>query len=99
MKNLFTILLCFIATLALAQAGAGRISGTVTDHLNQGIDGATVSLLRAKDARLVKVALSDKKGFFEFDKIAAGEYIVSITSTGFQKKALPKMLISQDTLH
>ena len=99
MKNLFTILMCFITTLALAQAGPGRISGTVTDHLNQGIDGATVSLLRAKDARLVKVAISDKKGFFEFDRIAAGEYIVSITSTGFQKKLLPKMLISQDSLH
>jgi iron complex outermembrane recepter protein len=96
MKTLFTFFCCLITTLTLAQPGSGKVRGTVTDHLNQGVDGATVSLLRSKDARLVKVAVSDKKGFFEFEKVANGEYIITITTTGFQKKTLEKFVISQE---
>ena len=86
MKLLLSIL-CVVFTLGVtAQTKIGKISGLITDENQKPIDGATVSLLQAKDGRLVKVAISNKQGIYEFEKIADGEYIVSTTVTGFQKK-------------
>ena len=85
--KLFLSILFMVGTLAVsAQGKIGKISGVVTDESQKAIDGATVSLLRAKDAGLVKVAVTNKQGIFEFEKIADGEYIVSTTVAGFQKK-------------
>jgi hypothetical protein len=96
MKTIFTFLLCTYATLTVAQSRIGKVTGTVTDHLGHGVDGATVSLLRSKDARLVKVAITSKTGFYELEKIPEGEYIIAITSAGFEKKNTEKFSITTD---
>ena len=90
LTSLFAIL-CFIAS---AQNKIGHVSGSVTDDNQKPIEGATVSLLKSKDAALVKVAVTDKKGTYEFDKIAEGEYLLSITVAGFQKKNTPPFSIT-----
>jgi iron complex outermembrane recepter protein len=96
MKFLLSIFFCLVTALAFAQSKIGKISGTVTDSLNKGLDGATVSLLRSKDGRLVKVAVSDKDGFFEYEKIPEGDYVISVTSTGFRKKNIDKIIITTE---
>jgi iron complex outermembrane receptor protein len=92
---LFIIFVVFIGQ-SFAQTKIGKISGSVTDDKQKVIDGATVSLLRIKDAGLVKVSVTDKNGNYEFEKIADGDYIVSVTVTGFQKKGSEPFKISAD---
>ena len=43
----------------------------------------SVSLLKARDSSLVKMALSNREGQFEFEKIAAGDYLVSLSGAGY----------------
>ena len=96
MKLLFSVLLMVLTLSLTAQTKIGKISGTITDENQKPIDGATVSLLKAKGAALVKVAITNKQGVFEFEKIAEGEYIISTTVTGFQKKNSPAFTISAE---
>ena len=94
--TLFLISLLILTVNIFAQSKSGKISGVITDDKQKGIDGATVSLLRSKDAALVKVNITDKTGRFEFEKIGDGDYIVSVTVTGFQKKSSQPVSISPD---
>lgn len=86
MKNFFSFLFlfCFSAPL-FAQTRIGKISGSVLDDKQTAMEAATVSLLRNKDKALAKVGITDKAGNFEFENIAEGEYILSVTATGFTK--------------
>ena len=69
---------------AIAQNG-GKISGSVL-KAEKPAEGATVSLLRAKDSATVKLSVANKEGVFSFEKIGNGKYLVSITAVGHQKK-------------
>ncbi|MCS3796935.1 TonB-dependent receptor domain-containing protein [Niastella sp. OAS944] len=89
MKNRSTCItgiLCFLSIIATAQNKTGKISGVITDADAQAVESATASLQRAKDSALVKVAVSDKYGLFEFDNLAEGEYFVTVTAVGFNKQ-------------
>jgi len=83
-------LLSVLSILLILQAGAqtgSRIFGTVKNEAGQALPSATVSLLRAKDSTsLVKVAVSDKSGAYEFLNIREGKYIISVTSVGHRKQ-------------
>lgn len=70
-------------TGAMAQSG-GKISGTVLKN-EKPEDGATVTLLRAKDSATVKLSAANKEGVYLFENIADGKYLVSVTVVGHQK--------------
>jgi outer membrane receptor protein involved in Fe transport len=80
---LTAVLLC--NSVILAQAKNGQITGAIKDADQKAVISATVSLLNAKDSSVMKLAVSDKQGNFEFDKLADGKYLVSITSAGLAK--------------
>ncbi|MDB5209265.1 MAG: TonB-dependent receptor, partial [Sediminibacterium sp.] len=68
-----------------AQTGAaGKVSGIVSSS-QKTIESASVGLLRTKDSSVVKLAVSDKTGHFEVEKVAEGKYLVVIQSVGFAK--------------
>lgn len=69
---------------ALAQL-AGNISGTVQDQVGKPLAAVTVSLLKENDSSLVKVAITDKNGQYEFVQIPGGVYVLQFTSVGFEK--------------
>lgn len=96
MKSILTLLLVCSFTSLFAQTRTGKVSGSITDENQKAIDGATVSLLQGKDGKLVKVAVTNKTGNYEFEKIAEGEYMVSVTVTGYQKKNSEKFTISAE---
>jgi len=98
MKKIFSLLLLLLVSVVhlYAQNKSGKISGTINDDKQKALDGATVSLLRNKDAFLIKVSVTDKNGNYEFEKIAEGEYIISVTVTGFQKKGSEPFSITSD---
>jgi len=94
--KLISFLVCIaISITSIAQTKNGKISGVVTDETQKPIDGATISLLRSKDAVLVKVAVSNKQGIYEFEKIADGEYTIAVTVAGYQKKSSKPFTIDQ----
>ena len=73
----------FFLSSAIGQ-NAGNISGLIL-KAEKPVDGATVSLLRAKDSATVKLSASDKTGHFMFGKVTNGKYRVSVTTVGHQK--------------
>src|ERR1700754_2227238 len=99
MKKLFSLLaVAFIGMSSFAQSG-GKISGSIKDGGNQKIiDAASVSLLRAKDSSLVKVAVADKDGNFSFENVKEGSYLVLATSVGHTKTYSSKISITPDAL-
>ncbi|WP_205511348.1 TonB-dependent receptor [Longitalea arenae] len=88
MKNTSTWLtgiLCFLSIVVTAQNRSGKVSGVITDADAQPVESASASLQRAKDSSLVKVAVTDKYGLFEFDNILQGDYFVTVTAVGYKK--------------
>ena len=96
MKTLF---FTFVSLLSLSNfdiKAQGKISGQITDDKNKIVEFASVTLLKAKDSTLVKGALSDQNGSFEFEKIASGEYLVNISQMGYKKFYTPKFSLDSD---
>lgn len=88
MKNK-TSLLAGIAmiffSLTQAQTKTGSVSGSVTDASQVAVHAATVSLLKAKDSSLVKMAAADKAGKFTIDNVPAGKYLLQVSAVGYAK--------------
>jgi iron complex outermembrane receptor protein len=87
MKKITSILLVclLIAAGSFAQTNTGKITGTITDNTGKTLQSASVSLLKAKDSALVKLAVTGKDGTFDFENIKEGDYRLAITSVGFEK--------------
>jgi iron complex outermembrane recepter protein len=80
----FILSTTFILLLLCAFAQTGKVSGTI--HLNDNpAEGATVSLLRAKDSAVIKFSVVNKEGAYTFDNIRSGKYLVSATAVGHRK--------------
>ena len=90
MKRILTMLTVLVFTsftlTAIAQHGNGRVDGSVKDESQKAIDGATISLLRAKDSSIAKIAAANKSGNFNFDGLSDGKYLVAISGVGFRKE-------------
>src|SRR5687767_898239 len=86
MRRLFTLCLFSLAFLFThAQNKIGQISGFVQDNAKKPLQSVSVSLLKAKDSSLVKIAVTSKEGKYDFLNIAEGNYIVSVSSVGYEK--------------
>lgn len=87
MRKLFLLLvfLSVIVTDITAQNKTGKISGIVEDAGNKTLQSISVSLLLARDSSLVKLAVTGKDGKYEFENIADGNYLVSVSSVGYEK--------------
>ena len=89
MKRLITMLTALgISVFSFAQM-SGKVSGLVQDGNQKTIESATITLLKAKDSSVAKVAAADKTGKYEFENIADGKYFVSISAVGHQKGNSP----------
>ncbi|MEO7305850.1 MAG: outer membrane beta-barrel family protein [Ferruginibacter sp.] len=99
MKQFFSLLAAMsIAIGSYAQSGA-KVTGSIKDGGNQKIiDAASVSLLKAKDSSLVKVAVTDKDGNFSFENVKEGNYLVLATSIGHSKTYSPAIAITANNL-
>ncbi len=99
MRNFITIIALFVLTtlssFVYAQNKIGKVTGTAKSVDGKLLDGATIGLLRVKDNLLAKSAISDKAGEFEIDKIADGEYVVSITAVGYTKQISQPFAINE----
>lgn len=96
MKTYFYTLLILLTLSNFRTQAQGKITGQVTDNKSKIVEFATITLLQAKDSSLVKGALADANGTFEFEKIKFGSYLVAITQLGYQKFYTPKFSLSSE---
>ena len=73
MRLLFLLLLTATSTLLNAQL----VSGVAKDETGSPINGTTISLHRASDSAVVKLAVSKENGAYSFSGIKEGNYRVS----------------------
>lgn len=88
MKKFFNLLVASsIALCSQAQTNtAGKVTGSIKDGGQQKIiDAASISLLKAKDSSLIKVAITDKEGNFSIENVKDGDYLVLASSVGHSK--------------
>ena len=96
MKTLLYTILTLLSLHSLKTNAQGKINGQITDDKSKIVEFASVTLLKAKDSTLVKGALSDGSGSFEFEKISSGEYLVNISQMGYKKFYTPKFSLGSD---
>lgn len=82
MKRIFTWLL--LSALAFTYAQTGTLKGRVVDSEQLPMAGADLMVVETAD-----VAYSDNNGFFDFKKMAAGNYELEINYFGFESKKIP----------
>lgn len=86
MNKILNLLAIIILSLpAVAQTPSGNVAGKVSDETQKTISGATITLLRAKDSGVVKMAPAGKDGQFLFESIAFGKYLVAVSAVGHKK--------------
>jgi iron complex outermembrane receptor protein len=87
MRKIFTFIINFllIISFATAQTKTGRVKGVVIDGNSKTIESSTITLLRVKDSSVAKISVADKNGHFEFENVAEGKYLVSVSAVGHQK--------------
>lgn len=60
------------------------LSGVVSDSLSSPVPYVPVALVHAKDSSIVKGVMADENGKFCFDYLNKGEYLVKVSSVGYE---------------
>ncbi len=81
MRLLLTLLLT--ATTVFSQAQ--QINGLAKDESGQALNGATVSLIKANDSSIIKLAITKTNGSYSFSGIKEGNYKVLVTNVGYTR--------------
>lgn len=84
MKIVILLSACILCLTNVIAQNAGKISGSIL-KTEKPVEGATVSLLRAKDSTTVKLSASNKEGVYIFENVADGKYLVAATAVGHRK--------------
>ena len=84
MKNFILMGLMLVTTLL---SSAQEINGIIKDDNGKPLAGASITLQKAKDSAIVKVAVSNKEGNYTLINIKEGKYFVATSSVGFANQS------------
>lgn len=87
MKNRITLLFLFLLVITQLSAqsnGKATVEGFVQDERSQAVDFANVLLLQPTDSSLIKGAITDSTGYFKFEDLKAGKYLIQANLIGYQ---------------
>lgn len=90
--NLFSFVFLTACVLS-AQTSTSEISGTVRDHTNAIVPGASVTLINEANGIQLKQS-TNSAGLYSFPSIAVGSYTVTIEMQGFKTARLTKNVLS-----
>src|SRR5262245_11422318 len=76
------LLACAMPFIGLAEESDARINGSVKDPDGAVVSGAGVSLLNTQRA-VIAATTTDAQGLFKLEKLAPGDYQLSVESSGF----------------
>jgi len=82
-KTFFSAFLSLLVCSALAQTGT-TVTGLVSDEQKTPLEFVNVLLLNAADSSMVKGAITNNKGKFEFENIVPGNYLTQYMLMGFE---------------
>jgi iron complex outermembrane receptor protein len=97
LKIFFALLLINITTLLFAQGDKPivGVTGTLTDNAGKPMDYATVSLIRLPDSIIVKGTLTNETGRYNLGIIVPGNYLVKVTSVGYEQRMSEPFIITE----
>ncbi len=96
MKALLLCIACTFCSFAFAQSGSAKITGTSRDEAGKPAEFVTVALYNSGDSSLAKTAVSDDKGFFEFDNVAYNTYFFKVSGMSFETYVSSVFIISAE---
>ncbi|MGZ5220367.1 MAG: carboxypeptidase-like regulatory domain-containing protein, partial [Chitinophagaceae bacterium] len=85
-RNLLFVIAIIATHVVFAQPDAAipdKLIVPVVNNQHQAIASATVELLRGKDSVLVKAGITDSAGIAVFQQIAAGIYLLRVSSVNY----------------
>ena len=97
MKKQFALFIFSVFTVMSAFA-QGKISGRVIDSDSQPMEFVTVTLHRAKDSVLIKGAITERNGSYEFSPVKNGTYFVLAAQVGLKKQQSDPLSILGNSL-
>ena len=100
MMRLISALMLFNLFTLAATAQSTVVKGVVTDDVNQlAVRGATVVMfLKSDTAQKGKISkVTDAKGGFEFNNIESGNFVIEISSVGYDK--ITKEIVSKGSVN
>jgi len=83
--------------LESAEQGDHQIYGVVVDDRGQGLDGAQVRLVAGGMEPFEKVTSTAGGGRFQFDGLAPGYYMLTVTMDGFSPLTVRRVRLDQET--
>jgi outer membrane receptor protein involved in Fe transport len=91
------VLMLSLFLLVTVEPVLSQVTGKLTDAARQPISYATVSLLKAADSTLVRSTLTGEKGEYKLDNVIPGQYILRLSSVGYQTLFTPvfELIIGQ----
>jgi iron complex outermembrane recepter protein len=97
-STLFLLIFILLIPSILTAQITAKINGSITDDTKKALSFANVSLLKAKDSALVKMALTDSLGQFEFDKLKKNTYLISVSFVGFKPYFSKKITVDSQSI-
>ncbi len=79
----------FAAIVSAQSTVTGKINIIITNEKSIPLENATVELIKSKDSSLIKVALTDKTGLAEFERIPFGSYLLKVTIVNYTMQYSP----------
>jgi len=81
---LLTVLLLSLASIALGQGTASRVTGIVSDEKGAAVPGATVTLTNEATQGTLTTETTES-GNYVFDSVQVGKYTIAVEKQGFKK--------------
>lgn len=95
MMYLFTIL-SFLLAVTVQTVAQTKVDGYVVDNSDNPVPYATVVLKSLSDSTVVKGNITDEKGYYFFEDIANGNYLIQASYVGFQSMLSSAISLSQE---
>jgi outer membrane receptor protein involved in Fe transport len=93
----FGVLFCSMNKTSAQTTPPVKVSGQVTQAANKPVEFATITLLKATDSSLVKGAIADINGQYEFEQVKPGKYRIAAAYVGLKKAYSPAFEVNGNT--
>ncbi len=94
-KLMFVMVSLLLVGITMAQnSQRGKITVNILGEAQQGLENATIELLKSKDSTLIKAAISGKAGLTELENIPPGSYILRITMINYARQFSPPVTLT-----
>jgi hypothetical protein len=93
MGERFVLLLAAVCAPLFGQAGLGTITGSVVDHSAAVIAGAKVQVVEVA-TKSTREVVTNTQGIFDLPSLVPGQYVLTVTATGFREEKLENILIN-----